>query len=63
MSLNKEGLFDKSPSDVAEGVVIVVGSAWWEGKAFHLYWFEVLLVSRLEGGREWFVISRGESCH
>ena len=28
MSLNKEGLFDKRPSDVAEGMVIVVGNVW-----------------------------------
>ena len=48
MSLNEEGLFDKSPSEVAEGVVIVVGSVWWEGKAFHLYWFEVLPVSEVK---------------
>ena len=61
MSLNEEGLFNESLSDVAEGVVIVVGSAWWEGKAFCLYWFEALLISRLEGRRGLFVISRGES--
>ena len=61
MSLNEEGLFNESPSDVAEGIVIVAGSVWWEGKAFHLYWFEALLTSRLEGGRGWFVISRVES--
>ena len=67
MSLNEEGLFNESTSDVAEGIVIVAGSVcwegsvWWEGKAFHLYWFEALLTSRLEGGRGWFVISRVES--
>ena len=60
-SLNKEGLFDKRPSDVAEGVVIVVGNAWQEGSTFCLYWFEALLLSMLEGGRGWFVILRVES--
>ena len=60
-SLNEVGLFDERPSDVAEGISAVVGSAWEEGKAFHLYWFEALLVSMLEGGRGWFIILRVES--